>query len=75
MRLAVVQVLVGIRELLIASSSRLFTHGDSAFCLFVWDRSGHVVGHIYRAYWVEVKYKNSSRGWRERIHGQTPFCD
>lgn len=44
-------------ELLPASRSNFFTHGDSAVYVFVWDKSERVVGHIYRAEGVEVKYK------------------
>lgn len=43
-------------ELLPASRSDFFTHGDSAVYEFVWDKSGRVVGHIYRTEGVEVKY-------------------
>jgi Domain of unknown function (DUF3471) len=44
-------------ELLPASKSNFFTHGDNAVYVFVWDRSGRVVGHIYRAEGVELRYK------------------
>ena len=44
-------------ELLPASRSSFFTHGDSAEYVFLWDRSGRVVGHIYRADGSEIKYK------------------
>jgi len=47
-------------ELLPASKSNFFIHGDSAVFVFVWDRSGHVVGHIYRAEGVDLKYKKKS---------------
>jgi len=43
-------------ELLPASRSSFFTHGDSAEFVFLWDRSGRVVGHIYRADGTEIKY-------------------
>jgi hypothetical protein len=43
-------------ELLPASRSNFFTHGDSAVYEFLWDKTGRVVGHIYRAEGVEVKY-------------------
>jgi hypothetical protein len=46
-------------ELLPASRSNFFTHGDNAAYVFVWDRSGRVVGHIYRAEGVEIKYKRN----------------
>jgi hypothetical protein len=44
-------------ELLPASRSSFFTHGDGAEYLFLWDKSGRVVGHIYRADGAEIKYK------------------
>jgi Domain of unknown function (DUF3471) len=44
-------------ELLPASRSDFFAHGDDAVYAFVWDRSGRVVGHIYRADGAEIKYK------------------
>jgi hypothetical protein len=44
-------------ELLPASRSNFFTHGDSAVYTFLWDKSGRVVGHIYRAEGTEIKYK------------------
>jgi len=44
-------------ELLPASRSSFFTHGDSAEYVFLWDESGRVVGHIYRADGAEIKYK------------------
>jgi Domain of unknown function (DUF3471) len=44
-------------ELLPASRSNFFTHGESAGYEFLWDRSGRVVGHIYHAEGVEIKYK------------------
>jgi hypothetical protein len=34
-------------ELLPASRSNFFTHGDSAVYEFLWDKTGRVVGHIY----------------------------
>jgi hypothetical protein len=43
-------------ELLPASRSNFFTHGDSAVYEFLWDKTGRVVGHIYRAEGVEVRY-------------------
>lgn len=45
-------------ELLPASKSRFFSRGDkSAQYTFVWDRSGRVVEHVYRAEGVEIRYK------------------
>lgn len=44
-------------ELLPASRSEFFTHGDNSVYAFLWDRSGRVVGHIYRAEGTEIKYK------------------
>jgi hypothetical protein len=44
-------------ELLPASKSDFFTHGDDAVYAFIWDKSGRVVGHIYRDEGVEIKYK------------------
>ena len=44
-------------ELLPASRSNFFAHGDNAVYVFVWDRSGRVVGHVYRAEGVDIKYK------------------
>ena len=49
-------------ELLPASKSRFFRRGDSAFYIFVWDKSGHVVVHEYRAEGVDVKYKKKGMG-------------
>jgi Domain of unknown function (DUF3471)/Domain of unknown function (DUF4440) len=44
-------------ELLPASRSNFFSRGDDAVYVFVWDGSGRVVGHIYRADGAEIKYK------------------
>lgn len=45
-------------ELLPASKTRFFVRGNTAAYIFVWDRAGHVVGHVYRAgEGVEVRYK------------------
>src|SRR5450432_325308 len=44
-------------ELLPASRSSFFTPGDDAVYAFVWDRSGRVTGHVYRAEGAEIKYK------------------
>jgi Domain of unknown function (DUF4440) len=43
-------------ELLPASKSRFFVRGDTAAYLFVWDKSGKIVAHIYRAEGVEIRY-------------------
>jgi hypothetical protein len=47
-------------ELLPASKSRFFVHGDTAAYLFVWGKSGRVVAHIYRAEGVEIRYKRKA---------------
>lgn len=44
-------------ELLPHTKSRFFRRGDSAQYTFVWDGSGRVVGHVYRAEGIEIKYK------------------
>jgi hypothetical protein len=44
-------------ELLPASRSEFFAHGDDAVYAFIRDGSGRVVEHIYRADRVEIKYK------------------
>ena len=44
-------------ELLPASRSNFFVRGDEAVYAFVWDKSGHVVEHIYRAEGAEIRYK------------------
>ena len=46
-------------ELLPASKSKFFVRGDSASYLFVWDKAGLVVEHIYRAEGVEIRYKKN----------------
>jgi hypothetical protein len=49
-------------ELLPASQSRFFRRGDSAQYMFVWDKSGHVVGHEYHAEGVDINYKKKGMG-------------
>jgi hypothetical protein len=44
-------------ELLPASKSRFFVRGDTAAYLFVTDKTGRVIAHIYRAEGVEIRYK------------------
>jgi hypothetical protein len=44
-------------ELLPASKSRFFVRGDTAAYLFVSDKTGRIVAHIYRAEGVEIRYK------------------
>jgi hypothetical protein len=44
-------------ELLPASKTEFFSRGDSAEYVFVWDKAGRVVGHVYRAEGTEVRYK------------------
>jgi hypothetical protein len=44
-------------ELLPVSKSRFFVRGDTAAYLFVWDKTGRIVAHIYRAEGVEIRYK------------------
>ena len=48
-------------ELLPASKARFFVRGDTAAYLFVPDRTGRVVAHIYRAEGVEIRYTKKDK--------------
>ena len=43
-------------ELLSASKSRFFVRGDTASYVFVSDKTGRIIAHIYRAEGVEIRY-------------------
>jgi hypothetical protein len=44
-------------ELLPASKTRFLVRGDTAAYLFVSDKTGRIIAHIYRAEGVEIRYK------------------